>query len=95
MSPLTTKIFLVKSGCGAGSNVWWGFGRGLKKKVQDPFTRKDWYGVKVSRVILPRLEYDTYWKHRLLPCSLPESKAPIVRLFNSVVSWVGFKRARS
>lgn len=21
--------------------------KGLKKKVQDPFTRKDWYGVKV------------------------------------------------
>jgi small subunit ribosomal protein S3Ae len=23
--------------------------KGLKKKAQDPFTRKDWYGIKVSR----------------------------------------------
>jgi hypothetical protein len=22
--------------------------KGLKKKAQDPFTRKDWYGIKVS-----------------------------------------------
>jgi len=23
--------------------------KGLKKKVQDPFTRKDWYNIKVRR----------------------------------------------
>jgi len=23
--------------------------KGLKKKAQDPFARKDWYGIKVSR----------------------------------------------
>jgi len=30
------------------SNTELELGRGLKKKVQDPFTRKDWYGIKVS-----------------------------------------------
>lgn len=28
--------------------------KGLKKKAQDPFARKDWYGIKVSRQLSPK-----------------------------------------
>lgn len=28
--------------------------KGLKKKAQDPFARKDWYGIKVSRNFWPK-----------------------------------------
>lgn len=65
-------VFIVEW---AESNVRLEFGRGLKKKVQDPFTRKDWYGIKVSSVLREALGF-LLTENRLLPCLAPESKTP-------------------
>jgi len=49
-------------------------GRGLKKKVQDPFTRKDWYGIKVSLASTAGIGLLLTEENRLHPCSPSESK---------------------
>jgi hypothetical protein len=33
--------------------------KGLKKKAQDPFARKDWYGIKVSSIPLQHSKQHT------------------------------------
>jgi hypothetical protein len=44
--------------------------KGLKKKAQDPFARKDWYSIKV-RLLLPWFWLDTCtWEVRLIKSAI-------------------------